>query len=99
MPLRLAPETVATPLLLVVAEPAFAPLTVKLTVLPPTPEVPAVRVAVRSAVPPYVPVADETASEVVVGATTRMTSEVAAPSANFGPVLLLLETRVLLFLA
>jgi hypothetical protein len=70
IPLKLALPTVATPLLLVVAEPAEEPLRVKLMLLPLTPEPSEVlvSVAVRLTVPPKVPVALLTAR--LVGAVT-----------------------------
>jgi hypothetical protein len=51
IPLRLTFASVATPEALVVAVPTELPLSVKLIVLPPRPELPDVNVAVRVAVP------------------------------------------------
>ncbi len=62
IPARLTPVREATPDAFVVAVPAFVPLSVNVTVLPLTPEVPAVSVAVTAVVPPYSPAAGLTAS-------------------------------------
>src|SRR5437016_5915308 len=55
MPRRLAPLSVATPELFVVAAPAAAPFSVKVMFLPLNPELADVRVAVSVAVPPEDP--------------------------------------------
>src|ERR1051325_8226053 len=64
MPDKLTLLSVATPLAFVVAPPTLVPLSVKLTVLPETPALFEVSVALSVVVPPNVPVAAPTASEV-----------------------------------
>ena len=74
IPDKLAFDTVAIPELLVDALPAGFPFRVKLMDFPFTPVPPAVRVAERVAVPPYVPDAVATASDVlapVLGASEK----------------------------
>src|SRR6266508_3052699 len=63
MPFRLTPLSDATPEAFVVADPAEFPLSVKLMLLPLTPEPPDMSVADRLTVPPYVSVAELTASD------------------------------------
>jgi hypothetical protein len=63
-------ERVATPLPLVVALPTGDPFRVKLIDLLPTPDAPAVSVAIRFTVPPNVPVAGSTARVVACAAVT-----------------------------
>jgi hypothetical protein len=84
IPLRLAPLNVATPEELVVAEPADPPLSVKLIVLPLTPEPPEVSVAESVVVPPYVPDADATLSAVgEIAGTLMHRSKIPAPFVVF----------------
>ena len=64
IPARLTPVSVATPLSSVVALSLALPFSVKLTAFPLRGEPEEVSVALRSVVPPYVPVADVTASDV-----------------------------------
>jgi hypothetical protein len=64
IPLRLRPPSVAVPEPLVVADPADAPLSVKLMLLPATPDPPEVSVAESETVPPNVPDAAATLSDV-----------------------------------
>ena len=68
IPERLTLLSVATPDPFVAAEPAALPLRVKLIVLPVTPLPPDVSVADNVVVPPYVPDAVETASDVLAAA-------------------------------
>ena len=65
MPVKLAPLKVATPDEFVVAEPAAVPLSVKLMVLPFTPEPADVSVAESEVVPPKLPEAGLTLRDVV----------------------------------
>ena len=65
MPVRLALASDATPEPLVTADPTELPFNLNPTVFPPTPELLTVSVAERFTVPPYVPVAEATLSEVV----------------------------------
>jgi hypothetical protein len=67
---RLTFERVAIPLPFVVALPTDDPFSVKLIDLLPTPDAPAVSVAVRFTVPPNVPVAVSTAKVVACAAVT-----------------------------
>jgi hypothetical protein len=65
IPARLALAMLATPEAFVVAFPTEFPLRVKETVFPLTGEPADVNVAERAVVPPYVPVADDTAKDVL----------------------------------
>src|SRR5262249_35355145 len=79
MPLRLAFESVATPLALVTAEPTLLPFSVNAIVFPLTGEPLAVSVADRFPVPPYVPLAVAVASLVL--AALPVTVSVLLPGA------------------
>src|SRR6185369_3922445 len=69
---RLTPESVATPFESVAALPTPEPFNVKLIVFPLRPEPPDVRVAVRVAVPPNVPLPDTAEIAVGDGSLSRM---------------------------
>src|SRR5207253_6828121 len=87
---RLTLLTVATPLTLVTALPALLPLSVKVIVLPLTGEPLEVSVAERFAVPPYVPLAALTASE-VAGTGPSLKHTVTSLSVGVTPVFVVLR--------